>query len=311
MYFCLQTDNLPKVSYMSRNITPNQWTHLSRVTDEYVLYIINTGTLYIKENDCKYELHAGDMLLLEPGSPHEGYKECSCDYYYIQFSKNTFTTFDCSKFDTIESILLENKRLFYNCDPLSYEPYTQSKLFIPKDLYINDKAVLSQIDQYMQEALLAFDQQNEHFKLICSCKLIEILTVLSTYFSKKIFHDTNNRNSIAGQMNKTQELLSYLRNSYREKLTGDLIASQMNMNFDYLNRIFKKQTGFTIFSYLNTIRINKAKEYLLTGTMKSYEIARLVGFNDEYHFSKAFKKSVGQTPTQFLQQKSSEIIQSL
>ena len=286
---------------MSRNITPEHWTHLSRVTDEYILYIVNSGTLYIQECDCKHELHAGDILLLEPDYPHEGYKESSCDYYYIQFSKNTFTTFDCSKFDTIESILLANKRLFYNCDPLSYEPYTQSKLFIPKDLYIADTTVLRQIDQYMQEALFAFNDQNEHFKLICSCKLIEILTILSTYFSEKILHETSSRGNVDGQLNKTRELLMLLRNSYGEKLTGDLISSKLNMNFDYLNRVFKKQTGFTIFGYLNTIRINKAKELLLAGTMKAYEIARMVGFNDEYHFSKAFKKSVGQTPTQFVQ----------
>lgn len=289
---------------MSRNVTPEHWTHLSRVTDEYILYIINSGTLYIKEGDYEYELHAGDILLLEPGYPHEGYKESSCDYYYIQFSENTFTTFDCSKFDTIESILLANKRLFYNCDPLSYEPYTQSKLFIPKDLCITDSSVLTQIDQYMQEALFAFNGQNEHFKLICSCKLIEILTILSSYFSEKVFHETNSRGTISGQMNKTRELLLLLRSCYGEKLTGDMISNKLNINFDYLNRVFKKQTGFTIFGYLNTIRINKAKELLLTGTMKSYEIAQIVGFNDEYHFSKAFKKSVGQTPTQFLHQTS-------
>lgn len=289
---------------MSRNVTPEHWTHLSRVTDEYILYIINSGTLYIKEGDYEYELHAGDMLLLEPGYPHEGYRESSCDYYYIQFSENTFTTFDCSKFDTIESILLANKRLFYNCDPLSYEPYTQSKLFIPKDLCITDSSVLTRIDQYMQEALFAFNGQNEHFKLICSCKLIEILTILSSYFSEKVFHETNSRGTISGQMNKTRELLLLLRSCYGEKLTGDLISNKLNINFDYLNRVFKKQTGFTIFGYLNTIRINKAKELLLTGTMKSYEIAQIVGFNDEYHFSKAFKKSVGQTPTQFLHQTS-------
>ena len=33
--------------------------------------------------------------------------------------------------------------------------------------------------------------------------------------------------------------------------------------------------------------------------MKSYEIAKNAGFNDEYHFSKAFKKCVGLTPTQY------------
>ena len=62
------------------------------------------------------------------------------------------------------------------------------------------------------------------------------------------------------------------------------------MSFDYLNRMFKKQTGITIFEYLNRIRINKAKELLLTGTMKSSEIAAAVGYCDEYHSVKHLKR---------------------
>ncbi|WP_167957914.1 AraC family transcriptional regulator [Anaerosporobacter faecicola] len=301
MYFCLNTDLLPKVSYIGRTITPKHWVHHNRNSEEYLLYLIHSGTLYVQERGIKFALHAGDMLLLEPGFSHEGYQESSCDYYAIHFSADTFTTFDCSQFDTIESTLLANKRLFYNCDPLSYEPYTKSRLFIPKDLRITDSSVFEQVEQGIQEAIFSYEEQNEHFKLICSCKLIEILTLLSNYFSNKVLRDPAGQHSMAVHLSKTQELLAYLRKSYQEKLTGEQIAKEMNMNFDYLNRIFKKQTGFTIFAYLLTIRINKAKELLLHGTMKSYEIARVVGFRDEYHFSKAFKKSVGLTPTQFLQ----------
>ena len=77
MYFCLDTNSLPKVSYMNRNVTPLHWTHPSRVTNEFILYIINHGTLYLKENSCNFELHAGDMFLLEPRSEERRVgKEC-------------------------------------------------------------------------------------------------------------------------------------------------------------------------------------------------------------------------------------------
>ncbi len=45
--------------------------------------------------------------------------------------------------------------------------------------------------------------------------------------------------------------------------------------------------------------MNKAKEYLELGTLKTYEIAKLVGFNDEKYFSKVFKKICGFTPSEY------------
>ena len=48
--------------------------------------------------------------------------------------------------------------------------------------------------------------------------------------------------------------------------------------------------------------MNKAKELLMTSNLKSYEIAAIVGFSDEFYFSKAFKKKVGVSPSTFIKQ---------
>ncbi|HEX3076213.1 MAG TPA: AraC family transcriptional regulator [Lachnospiraceae bacterium] len=301
MYFCLNTDSIPKISYMNRNITPANWIHFEQTPEEYHLLMINEGIMYIKENECCFELKEGDILLLQPGMTHVGYRESACDYYYINFSSETFTSFDCSEFDSIENILLENKRLFYNCNPFNYELYEHSKLFIPKDLHLTDSTLLYQLRHLMDEAIQAFNQKNAHYKLICSCKLMEILSALSTYFSDSIFHKNAENSSMVSQARKVQEVMDILQAQYAKKLTGLAISEQMSMNFDYLNRIFKKQTGCTIFEYLNMIRVNQAKELILAGTMKSYEIATAVGFCDEYHFSKSFKKIVGVPPSHYLQ----------
>ncbi len=301
MYFCLNTDVLPKVSYMNRIVTPNNWCHPTRVADEYILYVVNQGSLYLKEDSTNYILHAGDMLLLEPGHTHTGFKESACDYHYIHFASNTFTTFDCSHIDSIEQILIENKHLYYKCNPFSYELYQQAKLFIPKDIHMKDTSVLQSITNKMEESIRSFERHDEYYKFVCSCKLIEILTELSNYFAEVTMQNTRYSNGIISQNKKIQEILDFLHLEYNHKLTGDIISEHMNMNFDYLNRNFKKQIGLTIFEYLTIIRINKAKELLLNGAMKSYEIAAAIGFANEYHFSKAFKKTVGLSPNQYKQ----------
>ena len=124
---------------------------------------------------------------------------------------------------------------------------------------------------------------------------------MGAYYSHTVFNEREDDPLQVQHREKVQLILNFLYGAYGQKITGKRISNLCSMSFDYLNRMFKKQTGITIFEYLNRIRINKAKELLLTGTMKSSEIAAAVGYCDEYHFSKAFKKAAGVSPRKYLE----------
>ena len=79
------TTVLPRVRMMGRVRYHEPWCHFSRVIDEYILYVIRDGDMYLEENGVRMHLKAGDFLLLEPNLPHAGYKAASCDYYYAHF----------------------------------------------------------------------------------------------------------------------------------------------------------------------------------------------------------------------------------
>ena len=79
----------------------------------------------------------------------------------------------------------------------------------------------------------------------------------------------------------------------------DLLEEVIGMNFDYLNRTFRRVTGKTVFQYLNRVRINRVKELLKTTDMKLSEIAALTGFSDEFYLSRQFKKATGVSPVQY------------
>ena len=82
-------------------------------------------------------------------------------------------------------------------------------------------------------------------------------------------------------------------------ITGKLLEKEFGGNFDYMNRVFKKVTGETIFRYLNRVRINHAETLILNTPMKMSAIGSRVGFSDEYYFSRVFKKHTGKSPTEY------------
>jgi AraC family transcriptional regulator len=74
------------------------------------------------------------------------------------------------------------------------------------------------------------------------------------------------------------------------------------MSPHYFSRLFKKTTGFTPHQYVINCRIEKAKDLLKKGKLSIAEIAKEVGFVDQSHLHRYFKRKVGITPKSFLQQ---------
>ena len=91
----------------------------------------------------------------------------------------------------------------------------------------------------------------------------------------------------------------YIRENYEEDITLQHIADKFFLSREHLSRKFKQEFGQTITDYVTEVRVNKAKELLSKSTYKIYEVAYLVGYQDEKYFSKVFKKMVNVTPNEF------------
>ena len=73
------------------------------------------------------------------------------------------------------------------------------------------------------------------------------------------------------------------------------IAAMVNLERHYLSRIFKERTKKTMKQFLTEKRIAEAKRFLKQGYCVK-ETAAMVGYEDVFVFSKAFKKAVGKSP---------------
>ena len=94
-----------------------------------------------------------------------------------------------------------------------------------------------------------------------------------------------------------QQIMKYMENHYKEKISLDQIAENMYLSPFYISKLFKSETGDTPINYLISLRMEKAKELLdQNSTLSIQEAAAAVGYEDAYHFSKLFKKYYGLSP---------------
>ncbi|HWQ97980.1 MAG TPA: AraC family transcriptional regulator [Clostridia bacterium] len=83
-----------------------------------------------------------------------------------------------------------------------------------------------------------------------------------------------------------------------EQISLDALGGIAGLSKYHLLRAFTKETGITPYSYLETIRIDRAKALLRQGVSPA-EAALIAGFSDQSHFSNAFKRFIGLTPGQY------------
>lgn len=91
----------------------------------------------------------------------------------------------------------------------------------------------------------------------------------------------------------------YIAEHFHEAISLELVADHLQISPEYLSREFKKEHGENFTDFLLRLRMEKAKFYIREGRYRTYEIANLVGFQNEKYFSKVFKKATGFTPSEF------------
>ncbi len=105
---------------------------------------------------------------------------------------------------------------------------------------------------------------------------------------------------------KTTDKLSnvkrYIKYNYMMDINVDSISHIFGFERSYLYRIFKRRYGIGVKEYIVKVRMEKAKE-LLCAEASVREAAELVGYSDQFSFSKAFKTYSGSSPLSYKKEK--------
>lgn len=135
---------------------------------------------------------------------------------------------------------------------------------------------------------LRLEQSKDH--LLLTSKLFEILA-----FIKYLFY--NSKGDIIPESHPemwSEKAVYYIERNFRECQPAD-VAKALNINENYLSRVFKNETGVSLNNYIIQRRIAEAKTLLYHGvSVKDTCVSS--GFNDCSNFIRTFKKFTGISP---------------
>lgn len=234
------------------------------------------GSFAIEFEDTICDLNEGEVCLIFPSSVHREHSLKDGNHEAIWVLANI---------DTI-SIMLTGKRKEDN------NFYIDWACSFPQNNYTNE--VFADLKVIKNEFKYQKVKSEEYIKAIMLQILIDLLRSTSEITQKD--HSINGwRDTIV------EEIKAYIEDNYALNFKLSDISQKMCISPNYLNTIFKSLTGRTIIRYADETRIVKAKWFLKETDYSISRIASMLGFCDQYHFSKSFKKETGYTPTDFRQ----------
>jgi len=137
---------------------------------------------------------------------------------------------------------------------------------------------------------------------LIKCSILQLLVLLQRQLEKSEKRQTPEqwRESVV------RDVVTHLQQS--PGIVPDLsqLADRCALSPNHLSSIFKTVTGKTISAYCGELRISRAQELLRTTPMKLRQIAEALGYYDQYHFCKAFKKATGMSPSAYRAEENSK-----
>ena len=110
--------------------------------------------------------------------------------------------------------------------------------------------------------------------------------------------------SVASKANNAKRLLdlaiAYIEKNFADpELTMDKLCDQLGISASYLGQLFKKNLDSSFVKYLTNVRMEKARQQLVSTGDRIVEVALQCGYNDVYYFSHSFKKYTGNSPKKY------------
>lgn len=227
------------------------------------ILLITDGYGTLQYGADRYTLHTGDLAVINSGALHRVESERGIHYYYLIVDENFW---------------LEN-----GLDPATY---TFERLF--RDTHT--EALFQHVAAQAQHHAASDDPLST---AMLRNAVLALLVELCTHHAAPKPPKPSTATAAEEYVKST---LDYINDNLARPLTLDLLAERCGITKYHLARAFKRYTGQTVFTYLNTLRCLEAELCIANG-MSVTQAAFENGFDSLPYFSRTYKRLIGTSPS--------------
>ncbi len=270
-------------TFLVHQYSIDEWEAEPHNHNYFEIIFIEKGNGHHTINGIRFPYAENDIFLLAPEDTHHFEIENHTKFTYFKFTELLFS----SKVN-----LPDRKYWLQRIEQLLHRPN-----IIPGDVisHEEDRTIVWDIHNVVLEE---FKNEKIYYQEIISNAISTILSIIVRNISEKY---NSNQKEVMINHTKIDQILSHIRqNVYDNDLTKiNFLANKFNMSQSSISTYFKRKTGESIHQYVTKYKM-KLVEYRLQHTEFTIaEIAYQLGYTDESHLTKTFKKHFSMSPKQY------------
>jgi AraC-like DNA-binding protein len=249
---------------------------------DYLIKFVQEGHCVVRVSDVEYHLDSGDFLLVQPN-----------EIVTLEGTTNTITPY--AHLDIFYNPLREQSfpTMPGQVDISAFGHLLQPRLNDCSGIYIPVKFVPSQPARF-REILLKMVGEWQSRGVLSQLEA----QLLATELVLMLLKDFGNLETLALPAPYALNwVTSYLSFHLSERISVADMAERANLSVSRFSALFRQQFGCPPHRYLLHLRIHHAQHLLASEEYTLRQIAEYSGFADVPHFSKAFKKVTGRSPS--------------
>ncbi len=205
----------------------DSWIHLTRILQDYELFVVVDGMLHIGTDSREYTVSPGEYLLMPPNKFEHGTKPSLCSFYWMHFGYNK---------DQNDHALL----------PMDTEPsYTPGQLLIPEQGRLTSPDRIIILMKQLQDSDRRYREVTLN-RYLCSAILSEVALQGQVYpaYGNKIIKEQ-----------LYQDICDYISWHLEENLKVSQVANYFGYNEKYLTTFFKQRAGISLKQYILQVKM--------------------------------------------------------
>jgi len=269
-------------TFLVHQFTADRWEAKSNNHNYFEIIFIEEGNGFHTINGVRFPYQENNIFLLAPEDTHHFEIDKLSKFTHFKFTELLFS----SKVN-----LPDRKYWLQRIEQLLHTPN-----IIPGDVisHEEDRNIVWDIHNLVLEE---FKTEKNYYQEIISNAISTILSIIMRNISEKY----SNTNEVLINHSKIDQILGHIRQHvYDNDLTKiGFLADKFNMSQSSISTYFKRKTGESIHQYVTKYKMKLVEHRLQHTEFTIAEIAYQLGYTDESHLTKTFKKHFFMSPKQY------------